>query len=236
MNNQLSKEEINTLFEFVESKNVKYRDVQFEIVDHLASAIEEEQTSNDKLSFDKALQEVYSSFPITGFAMMVSAKEAAMSKYWRRQYVNLMLNYFRFPKLLVVGFLTYALQLYFQNAGTLPLIITMIAFVFYYFYCNYSIHKSEYGFKERTENKYLTIDSFYKAHKVISFFIFVPMPTIWSLLTENHMGPYSVYVSWGLAISMTITLVWLHAYTFQYPKMLIKQLSQKYSHLNIKLA
>jgi hypothetical protein len=82
MTNHLSKEEVNKLFKFVESKYVQYLDVQYEIVDHLASAIEEKQSKNSELSFEKALNKLYSEFPITGFAAFVSTKQSAMSVFW----------------------------------------------------------------------------------------------------------------------------------------------------------
>ncbi|MFZ1455121.1 MAG: hypothetical protein WAT46_03705 [Saprospiraceae bacterium] len=42
MEKQLTMEQIETLFSFVKSKYVRYIDVQYELVDHLASAIEDE--------------------------------------------------------------------------------------------------------------------------------------------------------------------------------------------------
>ena len=51
----ISKENVNELFRFVESKNVPFKDVQFEIVDHLASGIEEEMIKDQNLNFNSAL-------------------------------------------------------------------------------------------------------------------------------------------------------------------------------------
>jgi len=99
MPNQLSKAEINTLFKFVESKNVKYKDVQFEIVDHLASAIEEEQATDPDLGFNSALKRIYGKFPITGFAMMILEKEEALNKFWKRQFFSAFLSNFSYPKM-----------------------------------------------------------------------------------------------------------------------------------------
>lgn len=85
MKNQLTEEQIADLFKFVESKGVRWKDVQFEIVDHLASSVEEIQEKNPEYSFNRALDKVYSKFPITGFVELVSDQEKVVSKIWKKK-------------------------------------------------------------------------------------------------------------------------------------------------------
>jgi len=82
MTRQLTPIEIEKLFAFVRSKYVRWVDLQYEIVDHLATAIEDTITEDPTISFDRALQQVYSSFPITGFTNLVAAKQKALHRYW----------------------------------------------------------------------------------------------------------------------------------------------------------
>ena len=49
-----------------EAKYVRYRDVRHEIVDHWDSDIENIWLEDPKVSFQKALKQTYSKFPITG--------------------------------------------------------------------------------------------------------------------------------------------------------------------------
>lgn len=84
----LTDTQIQSLYKFVESKYVRYIDVQHEIVDHLACAIEDKMQEQPSLSFESALSQVYSQYPITGFALLVSSKEKALDKYWRLQMWN----------------------------------------------------------------------------------------------------------------------------------------------------
>ena len=60
MDKQLSKEQIDDIFNFVKSKYVRYIDLQYELVDHLASAVEEEMEQDQELNFSSALSKVYS--------------------------------------------------------------------------------------------------------------------------------------------------------------------------------
>lgn len=83
----LTKEQIDLLFAFTQKKLVHYYDVQIELVDHLAAAIEAEMEKDKGLSFDDALSKIYRAFGIFGFSKIVSAKTSSLekqhSKLWR---------------------------------------------------------------------------------------------------------------------------------------------------------
>ena len=53
---KLSAEQIERLYQFTRQHYVEYYDLQTELVDHLANAIEEQWQQNPKLSFEEALQ------------------------------------------------------------------------------------------------------------------------------------------------------------------------------------
>lgn len=105
MSEQLSKKQIQALIDFTEQKQVKYEDVKYEIVDHLASDIEAQMQENPKLKFETALYYAYGKFPITGFAQFINQKEESLKKYWNRKMLHLIKSYFTIPKLLLTLFL-----------------------------------------------------------------------------------------------------------------------------------
>lgn len=53
---KLNAEQVERLYAFTRQHYVEYYDLQTELVDHLANAIEEQWQKNPKLSFDAALQ------------------------------------------------------------------------------------------------------------------------------------------------------------------------------------
>lgn len=53
---KLSLEQIERLYQFTRQHYVEYYDLQTELVDHLANAIESQWLENPKLSFEQALQ------------------------------------------------------------------------------------------------------------------------------------------------------------------------------------
>jgi hypothetical protein len=80
----LTKEQIDYLFEFCETKGVRYYDVQVELVDHLANGIEKELAEHPGSSSEKALDVVFASFGYRKFAPLVAEKRKAAKIYRRR--------------------------------------------------------------------------------------------------------------------------------------------------------
>jgi len=95
----LTPQQIDELFAFCRRHYVNYYDVQLELVDHIANAIEEKMNTNKTLSFEIALSEVYTSFGYKGFAGVVEAKEAALSNKNRNLRWELFFKYFTLPKI-----------------------------------------------------------------------------------------------------------------------------------------
>lgn len=232
MKEQLSEEEIGKLFKFVKSKYVHYIDVQYEIVDHLASAIEEKQGENPSWSFDRALREVYSKFPITGFAIMIVEKSSALKKFWLKKFFGFMLSYLKLPKIIIAGFLIYLLHLilhtgFLISPNQLYIILVLLSL-------SSALYRYIYGFEFSKEfrEKYLVTGTYLSFYGGVWFFYFyMPLNSI-----GQTVGDFGYWTSLVLSVYITSITLLLHAYTFVFPKMLKNELKEKYSHLNIKLA
>jgi hypothetical protein len=98
MKQELTPQQIDELFAFCRRHYVHYYDVQLELVDHLANAIEEKMTTDKNISFEAALNAVYNSFGYKGFAGVVEAKQTAVSKHWRKLRWAFFKSYFTWPK------------------------------------------------------------------------------------------------------------------------------------------
>ena len=96
----LTPEQIQVLFDFTKKKHVHFYDLQSEIVDHLAAAIEDKMNENYTISFDQALEEVYSGFGIFGFAHVVREKEKQIDKQATRMLWSEIISLFTWPHLL----------------------------------------------------------------------------------------------------------------------------------------
>ena len=102
----LSGEQIQSLFIFCEKHFVKYYDVQVELVDHLANAVEMEMQKEIKLSFEKALEKVHLSFGVSGFAPLVTEKQKQAEKQSSKLFWKLFKLQLGWPKILLFFLLT----------------------------------------------------------------------------------------------------------------------------------
>ena len=96
----LTEEQIQSLFTFCEKHFVKYYDVQVELVDHLANAIEIEMRADPLLTFEKAVEKIYRSFGYGGFQPLVNEKEKMAEKQIKILFWKLFKSHFGWPKVL----------------------------------------------------------------------------------------------------------------------------------------
>ena len=85
---QLNKEQIREIKQFIHSRGFTHIEIEMEILDHVASAVEDKLSKGPKKSLDKVIQEVHSSFGVFGFASIEEEKQKFFVKKIRDQYWN----------------------------------------------------------------------------------------------------------------------------------------------------
>jgi hypothetical protein len=110
----LNRQQIDILYQYCETKGVKYYDVQCELVDHLADAMEELQNEKSNSSFKELLFEIDSRFAPDDFSMIVKSKSKSIrKKYWflfRKEFIS----FFRIPKVFLL-MIVYVLLFFFRK-------------------------------------------------------------------------------------------------------------------------
>ncbi len=241
---ELTDKQIEHLFEFTKSKNVHYDDVCYEIVDHLATGIEEKLASNSYLTFEGALRMIYSNFPVTGFAALVEEKEKALLKYWRGKIIGVVLSYFRLPKII----LTLAIFAFFYKVHIMfPALNLMVIGLLLSLYLNIICFSNSYNSMRLKSERYLFSVHFYRC---LSFILSLPMLYFYFGYNRTYPGPYVDQSPWfdhsswwnlipctfscliiAINIIMAIALV-----RNEFHDLLIEEVEQKYQHLNISLS
>lgn len=97
---KLSSEQIERLYQFTRQHYVEYYDLQTELVDHLANAIEEQWQENPELSFDEALQIEFKKFGVFGFMNVVEQRQSALNKKYGKMVWNELKTFFSVPKII----------------------------------------------------------------------------------------------------------------------------------------
>lgn len=102
----LTDKHIEYLYLICEEHGVRYYDLQTEIVDHLAKAVEKVLEKEPSKNFFIAVEEVVASFGKNGLKKMADAHQVAISQSFHKQYHVLLRKNFSFP---VIGFAAIAL-------------------------------------------------------------------------------------------------------------------------------
>ncbi len=128
---KLSDAEVGQLFRFTEKKFVHWYDLQIEMVDHLASVIESEMRSDASLSFEAALNKVYKSFGIFGFAQIVRERQNQLALAAKKRWWSELRDLFGWPR--IVLFLAIVSAVYTLSLSVNAGILTEIFLAIYFF-------------------------------------------------------------------------------------------------------
>ncbi len=106
---KLTPEQIEELFAFCKKKGVKHYDIQIELVDHIASAIEQKWEDKPELSIAEALPAAYKQFGIYGFTKFQKIKEKALRKKYTQLLWKYIGEFYRLPKIILTLAITFSL-------------------------------------------------------------------------------------------------------------------------------
>ena len=111
MNRTITTEETKKLFKFCRDHYVFHYDLQVELVDHLASSIEEKWEIKPELSFEEALHNTFRKFGVTGFSKIKEQKQKELARRYNRLIWKYLLEFFSWPKIVM----TFALHFCYGN-------------------------------------------------------------------------------------------------------------------------
>lgn len=133
---KLTPAQIDQLYTFTRQHHVEYYDLQTELVDHLANAIELEWETNPSQPFETLLNKEFKKFGVFGFIDVLRKKQKAMSKRHNNWVWNHFKSFFEMPKIiatvLVIGTLFYFLKFNDNNLKIIRILFAIqLAIVFF---------------------------------------------------------------------------------------------------------
>ena len=126
---KLTPQQIDSLYQFTRQHYVEWYDLQTELVDHLANAIEAQWQENPKISFEDALQIEFKKFGVFGFMDVVEKRQAALQKRYSKLVWKHFKEFFTIPKIVVTLFSTVFFFLIFRNYSQAELLLTSLFMV-----------------------------------------------------------------------------------------------------------
>jgi len=123
---KVNESQIAELYAFTRKHYVEHYDLQTELVDHLAMAIEKQWAKNEHISFDKALQIEFKKFGVFGFMEVVEERQKALSKKYSKLIWKHLKEYFKLPKIILLLILTVVLYYLIELAIVDRLVLTIL--------------------------------------------------------------------------------------------------------------
>ncbi len=118
MEKRFTDQQIDQLFDFTKKHLVEHYDVQVELVDHLANAIEDQWKENPNISFEDALQKEYKNFGVFGFSGLVEQKQAALQNHYWRIIKKEFISFFSIPKVILTVVMFYVFFQFYSNPNS----------------------------------------------------------------------------------------------------------------------
>jgi hypothetical protein len=231
MEKKLTSKQIDHLFNFTRQHYVEYFDVQSELVDHLANAIETEWQENPNLSFDEALSKEFKKFGVFGFMDVVEQKQ----KQLRRKYHSIIWSHFKeffsVPKIIVTAlsvWFVYFFMKEIQNPQNfvMSFYLVFLIIIFYQLFKNKKQQESE-------SQKWLFNDIIYNYGSSIGIFILLFQILNFSINDiESFLGNnlFLFFISVFLVLLVLLGFIIL----FIIPSKAEKYLSKIYPEYNLK--
>ena len=196
---KLTEEQVRKLYAFCLKSEVYEYDLQIEIVDHLASSIEEQWQNNPNLSFGWALKNALKKFGKNGLQKL----ERKVKKQLQRNFRIILWNYFfeflKLPKIILTGVFSLSLYTIFQlapNNTTVLYFITIPAALFSFYY-HYYIFPRKIAIHSDGNRTFILLDYLNNVNKKIRFFVQLPY---WVLLFSNELSLRNSNIWWKEAL------------------------------------
>jgi hypothetical protein len=130
---KLSTSQIDRLFTFTRQHYVEYYDLQTELVDHLANAIEAEWEHNPTLSFEEVVNKEFKKFGVFGFMDVIEQRQKTLGKKYNRLVWKHFKEFFTLPKALLICVLIFFafhfIKMFFFNGIFSLIILISVAFL-----------------------------------------------------------------------------------------------------------
>lgn len=220
---KVTSKQMERLYEFTHQHYVEYYDVQAELVDHLANAIETHWQTAPNDDFETILQKEFRKFGVFGFMNIVEEKTNQMNRRYNRILWENIKTFFSFPKIiltLLLAVLTYSLLLLFEDKGVFILTLNSItiATIIILSFRNRKLYYRKSGKKWLFEDIIFRLNYYNWLFALIFQFNFQFVKYI----------PNSSIVLWTYSIFFAIFLIFIYLVTLYFPKSTEKYLTEIY--------
>jgi len=225
MNRAITTEQSQQLFQFCREHYVYHYDLQVELVDHLASAIEEQWQKNPELAFEKALQHTFSKFGITGFSKIKEQKQKELRRKYNRMQWHFLLDFFSWPKILLTTACTLLLSTLFKFANNdLWIIASYFGTIFIFLIYYYRIYPKYFKPGKIKGKRFMLLEQLQGTRFMI--ILFFQLPTFWNMFKD--LAPQNNITISVISLLIIVFTIALYGQLFFVPQKIKQHFIQQF--------
>ena len=230
---KLTTQQIDQLYNFTRQHYVEWYDLQSELVDHLANAIETQWQENPNLTFDEVLNKEFQKFGVFGFMDVVEEKQKFLDKKYRKLIWEYYKEFFRLPKIILTIALIYGVYLsinFFEKPKRIFFICCAFGLLISWFYV-YKMKRKKHQKSLQTDKKWLFEETTNNVNNISLWVIPSLIFNLFGLISidENWRNWYSFPASFFLVLVALFYYILLKII----PKKISEELAKTYPEYSI---
>lgn len=220
MNRRITPEESEKLFLFCRQHYVYHYDLQVELVDHLASAIEDQWENNPKINFNTALQNSFGKFGITGFSKIKEQKRKELARKYNRLLWNYLFDFFKWPKIVTTFAFTLILTSILKIATNDIWVLAayfmgLTVFIFYYYY---KIFPKRFKIDKVNGKNFLLLESLRNVQLMAMIFAQAPIHFVNIVNISTLSSLQNTFAIFGVSLLIVLFTIALFGELFYVPE------------------
>ncbi len=230
MNQKITTEETEKLFQFCHQHFVYHYDLQIELVDHLASAIEEQWEINPDLTFEEGIFKSFRKFGITGFSKIKEQKRKELNRKYNRALMKYLLEFFGWPKVLMtlaftVMFATLLKTVINDMWIIIPYFGILTIFIIYYYY---KIFPKRFKIDKIKGKKFLMLETLQSTQFITlaAFQVPVQIPNFYNFTHASSLQ--NNYAIFGISFFIVLFTLALFGQMFYVPQKIKEDFNQQF--------
>lgn len=227
---KLTQKQIQELYAFTRKHHIAHYDLQTELVDHLANAIEEQWVKNPETDFNNAIKNEFEKFGALGFKKIIKDRKKALNKKYFKIIIRYYLEYFRLPKIittLLIIAINYLVLIYIPDHKKMVFIGSLfIIFSFFLTYKGILLFIKRKRKIKKKEKIWMLEDLILTQGGNGIIFLFIPLHTF-NFLTSFKIVKDSFWASSGLFYMLLISFIVLYLLFFYVMMVVIPPKAEK---------
>lgn len=232
---KLTAQQIERLYTFTRQHYVEWYDLQSELVDHLANAIEQEWEQNPNRTFDEILNKEFRKFGIFGFMDLVEERQKVLRKKYLKIIGSHLKNFFTLPKILftiTATILVFDVFRRFELSSGFAIILYILLLLFAFF----RIIMTKFKRKQKVhsqQNKWM-FEEIINQYGGIGSFIAIPMNLALQFVNHKENFLNEMVINGFMSILLVLTSLFLYIMFFLIPSKSKEYLAQTYPEYSLQ--